>query len=746
MAAKMKLGLTILGTLLLLLIMVKGSEALGAGSVLSNEVQDKPGKFIMLVLDRISLADFDNPGLPNLRYLAQHGAVGLMNTNAAGPRLPDSTYATIGAGARIASAPFGGEGYNPDELINEERAGDIYYRRMGIKPGPNQVVHLQVPRLTALNLEQKYPCLPGALGMALHQAGLKTGVLGNSDTGQPYRGRQAVTIAMDEKGIVDWGNVSHTLLKPDSSAIWGFSTDYSALWQQYLLGRDLVDMLVVEIGDTSRVDEGTDIASLQVQGQQRQLALREADKFLGRVLGTLNREKDILALVTPTPGDVKIREKLLLTPVVLMGKDVQPGLLTTSTTKRPGLLTNIDLAPTVLEHFGVSRPTQMLGQPGYGVSEAKPLVYLRSLEEQANYTYLARPTLVKGYVFLQMVGVVLALCTVFLGKPGPEVMKKNLLALMAIPLSLLLQPLIPVQNLLYATGICLLITALTVYLALLAGGNRELDAFIFICLLTVGVILGDALAGSPLIKQSSLGYDPMVGARFYGIGNEYMGVLLGALIIGTAALMQRLPKWRKVLLLAIGVTYFAATYILAAPNLGTNVGGTIAAVAGLGFTYTWLTGRYPSWRTGVGLVLGTLLVGMAFIGYDMFRPAESQTHMGRVAHLILQNGYSEVFNVILRKLAVNIKLIVNITIWARVLLVSIVALGILFYRPVGVMEILREKYHYMYIGFVGVVIGSIVALAFNDSGIVAAATMIIYCSAPLIYLVIQEVTQSPENP
>jgi hypothetical protein len=46
------------------------------------------------------------------------------------------------------------------------------------------------------------------------------------------------------------------------------------------------------------------------------------------------------------------------------------------------------------------------------------------------------------------------------------------------------------------------------------------------------------------------------------------------------------------------------------------------------------------------------------------------------------------------------------------------------------------------IGFAATSIGALVAFAFNDSGIVAAATMIGYVAAPILLLMLQESSAS----
>ncbi|WP_238472867.1 hypothetical protein [Desulforamulus profundi] len=90
----------------------------------------------------------------------------------------------------------------------------------------------------------------------------------------------------------------------------------------------------------------------------------------------------------------------------------------------------------------------------------------------------------------------------------------------------------------------------------------------------------------------------------------------------------------------------------------------------------------------------------------------------------------------------NMKLL-RYTVWSRILLASLAVLALLFYRPRGVMENIRLKYPYLFKGFIGVVTGALVAFAFNDSGVVAAATTMIFGAPPLVYLVLSE--QRPDN-
>lgn len=125
-----------------------------------------------------------------------------------------------------------------------------------------------------------------------------------------------------------------------------------------------------------------------------------------------------------------------------------------------------------------------------------------------------------------------------------------LLGLIAAPLALLLVGFFPITNIWLYLCLFLLLDVLLAVLSICLAGNKDFDPLIILCLATVGVLLLDTVTGGELQRYSVLSYDPMAGARYYGIGNEYMGILLGATIIGHALLLQRLrdyPLWPRVL-------------------------------------------------------------------------------------------------------------------------------------------------------------------------------------------------------
>ena len=125
------------------------------------------------------------------------------------------------------------------------------------------------------------------------------------------------------------------------------------------------------------------------------------------------------------------------------------------------------------------------------------------------------------------------------------------------------------------------------------------------------------------MKVSILGYDPIAGARFYGIGNEYMGFLLGTTLIGTTALVDKYRAKEKTMKAISIIIYIVVLLTLAAPTLGTNVGGSMAAFVGFGTATLLLLKGNISGRDivliGIFLIL-SLICLLYMMEYALLKP------------------------------------------------------------------------------------------------------------------------------
>ncbi len=113
---------------------------------------------------------------------------------------------------------------------------------------------------------------------------------------------------------------------------------------------------------------------------------------------------------------------------------------------------------------------------------------------------------------------------------------------------------------------------------------------------------------------------------------------------------------------------------------------------------------------------------VALILLDARNPEAS--HIGRAWRTLTQQagGSGQLAAIVLRKLAMNIRLL-RYTAWTQVLIAFLVILGAMAAGARGAFQRFRRDHFGLYAAFMGGLAGALAAMAVNDSGVVACATL-----------------------
>ena len=515
-----------------------------------------PGHFYIIAVDRLTIRDIiDNKSA--FEAISRTGALGLMSTGVDGNIVPDSTFASIGAGMPLNAYGTAARGMNDYELLHGSLARDIFGHRTSLTPPQDTVLFLDIARVKKLKTNSPYSAVPGFLGSMLLNNGYNVRVFGNSDIINSPK-RPAVGLAMDKNGIVPKGDVGADTITLDDQFPGRVRTDYNAILNMLGINErghtSLAErghthsgnvpnlgmsptygpgLTVVELGDLARLELIGNYLEDHVLHSKRQETVIKMATFINTVANRANLERDRIMIVSPTPRGINVQTTNYVTPVIVLGAGIEPGLLTSPSTRRPGIVKNFDLAPTVLNYFNIQTQTRVSGRAlqVIQVDGTQSLSGLGNLYQELELNYQTRPPALRYYVLAQLVLVILSLSAILI--PGRKTLmlalKPLLLTVMSVPLALLLVPLLPhtsiqimvVQLIAVTVGITTLIHLW------LRNYDNELDPFIFISLLTSICIMADLALGAPLQKNSLLGYDPIVGARFYGWGTCIWGCYWG---------------------------------------------------------------------------------------------------------------------------------------------------------------------------------------------------------------------------
>jgi hypothetical protein len=571
-------------------------------------------------------------------------------------------YATLGAGSRLAAPRSAGLAVAASAPNGAGTAGQALAARTGRAPDGAIVVPAGVPVLRA-NIGRHEASTPGALGTALRRAGLRTAVVSNADvrnleTGRWRQSRPAALALMDRSLALSGGEVDRRLL---AGAAFVRATR-AAL-------RD-ADAVVVDPGAMDRAAAFATQALPGPAAAVRRAALHGTDALLGRVLEHLPPRTLVLVVaVSPPPG-------ASLTPTLAIGPGVVRGTLSSPSTKRTGLVTITDLAPTILRALHVRRPAGMIGHPLDATPAAFGLGRYRAMDARsASQTSLYRPAIIVYIVFQGLLFASLILCTWTRVRLRRRVYRLGALGIVASPLATYLIALVPGARSTSAPVGGAVLAAIAFAVAALCARlgrarERPLAALAWALALTVAVPVVDVVIGGPLHTSTLLGFSLPGGGRFYGWPNSTFAVVGAAALLLCGVLVAQFGR-RADLLLACGGGLAFVVLVDGAPSLGADVGGILALVPIFALFLFALVGRRLSARAWLLAGGATVLVlGLAIL-VDLVQPIGARTDLADFVDSLVSSGPHGATTTIARKESVNFGFVGH-TVWTWMLPVVLV--------------------------------------------------------------------------
>jgi hypothetical protein len=438
-------------------------------------------------------------------------------------------------------------------------------------------------------------------------------------------------------------------------------------------------------------------------------SLREANRGLLSVTeaplaeaATLARDAGpqqiVIAISTPTD---KSDEPI---PMGIAGKGYD-GDLTSDTTRTHGYVLSTDIAPTILEFFGLSVPDEMTGQGIRTEGSVDPAAIETRGARMAVVSTRRGPVI--GYTLLAWV--LATLLFVLLTRGALASLGVRLLGLSVVYLPVFLLVGAALEPSQYPEMLVVMIGA-PLLAALTLVALRDYRALAVASAVTVGAYALDAILGSPLSALSLLGPNPALGVRFYGIGNELEAllsvVIVGGIGAGLAGFAPRLSPGRSaVVFLVVGL---ACAGIFASGKFGADVGAAIDFPMGVAVAALVITGGRRRW---ILLVILVPLIVVALLALaDLVTGANS--HFTR--SVLDAGGLHSLGDTAQRRLEQTARSFVRPILLVALPLVAIAVL-VATWRRATLASWVRDV-PAMRAALIGAVVATVVATLANDSG------------------------------
>jgi hypothetical protein len=426
---------------------------------------------------------------------------------------------------------------------------------------------------------------------------------------------------------------------------------------------------------------------------ERPVTLAAADTHLKHLLAEL---PPATTLLITAPGSTTKPPHLQLT--LVDGPGYRAGLLESSSTRQPGLVVLTDLTPTVLGWLGQRAPSGVVGaQLTRGARGALPAT-VRWLVGRDTAEQVWRSTHNEFFwaYLLADAGVLAAIALVFWGA-APERRRRRArcwrvagVFAVSVPAGTFLANLFPwpgqAHPAAWLYGVAVALAALIALAALLVTGRRHaLGPFGLICLFTVAVLGLDVMTGSRLQLETPFGLSVIATGRFYGIGNEALGIygvtaLFAAAWLALVALRRSAhsrPSSRRPALAAVAAVAVFAVVASGWPGFGGKVGGTIAMVPCFALLAMAVAGVRLTWRRLALAAVSGLALFVVFALVSYFTGVTGKSDIGAFAGDVL-HGHAG--SVLLRKIGTNLGSL-SVGMFSPLVPIVVVVTGLMLWRP-----------------------------------------------------------------
>ena len=391
----------------------------------------------------------------------------------------------------------------------------------------------------------------------------------------------------------------------------------------------------------------------------------------------------------------------------------QPGNLTSDSTRSDGIVLATDIAPTVLDHFGVEVPSDMNGTAIRAEGERDPAEVADQQAQLENRPGREEVVLMPLLAWLAVCALV---ALVGRGRAARPALRLLALACAWAPLILLVLAGVEANQPVSAVAVGLGAPALAALTDRLLPGYRGLA---LACAASVAAHGVDVVVGSPLTAHSVLGPNPGAGVRFFGIGNELEAILTTLTLIGTGAWLGTRPglgpRSAVAWFVAVAVVVTAA---LAPGPFGADVGAAIVLGVGAATASVLALGMAPG-RAALVVVGGGILALVALFAVDA---VIGGAHLTR--SVLGAGGANDVLDVLDRRVTLMTSTFIH-PIYPELLIVTGALLLAGALRARTILAWFGDAWAAR-CGYLGALAGVLVGTLANDSGSVLLVTGTIY--------------------
>ena len=721
-----------------IIVMIVAFLFILSGSIKSNastntlDTKKIKNRVLVVSLPRVTWEILQTVSTPNIDKLIDVGSVADLSVRTlGGSSNADEGYATISAGSRaVVDKSLDSDFVNSDEIFDGMKAREIFIDQRGvIKSKSPAGLGLGFEKTIRANSKSLNITEVGTFSDALYKNNKSIAVFGNADSclsdDPNCFNRSIAYVGTNSNGVLVNGDVTRGLLKTAKNNTTQLSLDNNAVAKKVKESLKIHDINVVECSDLERVEDLRTTTRRSISDANFINAIKKCDELIGSIMTSISLKDDQVYLISASSPKALPETTIF----IAAGKDIPRGYASSSTTRHIGLVSLVDIAPTILKSQGIATPDAMgdtlLDFHSNKLSSHDREKSLQKINSQAVARDAALKPAVWTLLIIFIATVLVSLIAFTRAGKWRKVAKYLSLITLSYPLSTyIMQPFTLVINgaygFLIAIGLVSILCA-TLLVWLMSKWNL-IKVILFLSTTYLVVQIVDILFDGKLQFNSIFGNATINAGRFAGWGNSAFSFVaifsfIFVAMVKESTLKNNTKNYINLYLILFLIIVLA---IDGAPFFGSDVGGVLALTPGVFVLSMMLYKKRVGIKSIILSTLITLGAISAFALIDLSRPISQRTHLGRFADSLIQG---EALITIERKMAASIKSFNMPTLY----LTTIVALLFVVYITLSKQQLYKKmvnKYDGINLIILPGIIVAILGMLLNDSGLSIPALML----------------------
>jgi len=472
---------------------------------------------------------------------------------------------------------------------------------------------------------------------------------------------------------------------------------------------------------TSDVLEESDVLVVSFQIEDKE----ERIEILKNYIDEFSMD-NILIFPSSVTGDVQDIRNSTLVPIIYCSQMKKSGILTSNSTKRQGLVTNMDIFSEITSIYGIKTHTTT-GHKMYAQTDTNDIQEL--IDRNIDNLHGIMNMLIIKYIFHGVIITIQLYIIYDILKKKKNTLRKFYMLMNGLLIMIFVSMALGIfklsQSIILYSLVLTLITILITYIL----DKKGVDALSIFPILTNIIILFAVFFCPDMIYNSFYGFNNVIsGGRFYGLNNESMAVLITT---GIIAFYQVKRKVNNRILSTIDLCiYFPIIIMALSEKYATNFGGYITSIiAFLMLLYITLFKRKLSKKTM--FTLFGLGIGIFLIGFAIKTGNASNGHAKSLYIRIGSLGLYELFDMIKKKVKQLVLMAISPP-WSIILIGQLCFIKRFLLDDNSTVKKAKIRDPYILEEIMIIFITSICAFMLNDTGVIAFTYMNTYVVAKLL--------------